>query len=527
MPRRFPRKLRLLSSFIAPLFTIALLVAPRIAAQDAEAQAAGKGRLSNVQAAPIAWKVPANIDASYDGIDAHRLHRYVEEQAAISLKYRDAGNQWWGRIAGMASGAEEQAWVQEKFHEIGVPAQTIEIPMTPQDLPKSWEVSVGCDGKTLRLESSQPAAGFAAAMPAALGDEELDAVWVGLGQESDFIGKDVRGKAVFIYSIPTPNTLIQSAMWMGSVARAQQRGARAVIVDVAIPGNMHYVSPMGAQRGVKTPIFTIGDADGTAVEAMNAKAAADGSALKVHLVWDVEHYPDLKEGIVIGTLPGMTDEKIVMIAHTDGYFQAATDDGAGVAALLGTAEYFAKLPKEQRRRTMYFIALPDHHGGDSGGRWLHTHFATMFANTAVLVNAEHVAAMNAVWDRPWGSSAEPGLNATNSAGPSWWGVYGSDRLAQIVRDGYAFFGVATETSEGGSPGELARTQFDAPSFYLHNKGVYYHTDADVPEIVPENTLRNAVQAFAKIFNDINQVSLADLQPPASSRPAPMTASAAK
>jgi hypothetical protein len=485
-------------------------------AQDGEVRPAAKGKISRLPASELVWALPPNVDKSYDSIDGHRLHRYVEEQAAISLKYRDAGNQWWGRIAGMPSGAETQAWVEQKFKEIGVPTETKEIP-DPQDIPKSWEVTVAANGKTLKLESSQPIIDFPSYMPSAHGDEDLDTVWVGLGQASDFIGRDVRGKAVFIYSIPTPSSLIQSAMWMGPVARAQRAGAKAVIVDLAIPGNMHYVSHMnGALRDFKVPIFTIGDADGANVEALHAMA--NGSGVKTHLRWDVEHHPELKEGVIIGKLPGMTDENIVMIAHTDGYFQGATDDGAGTAALLGTAEYFAKLPKEQRRRNMYFVALPDHHGGDYGGKWLHENFQSIFAKTAVLLNAEHVAAMNAVWDRPWGTNVEPNLIPTNGSGPSWWGVYGSDLLAHIVRDDYALFGVPTQIAGGGSPGQLSRVQFDAPSFYLHNKGVYYHSDADVPAVVPESSLRNAVQAFAKIFNDVNKVDLKDLQPAASSMP---------
>ena len=103
-------------------------------------------------------------------------------------------------------------------------------------------------------------------------------------------------------------------------------------------------------------------------------------------------------------------------------------------------------------------------------------------------------------------------------GPSWWGVYGSELLAHIVRDDYAIFGIPTQTAGGGSAGQLARIQFDAPSFYLHNKGVFYHSDADVPAIVPADGLRTAVQAFVKIFNDVNKVNLKDLQPPPSSMP---------
>jgi hypothetical protein len=486
-------------------------------APDPQARRPPKGKLSTVPAQPLDWPLPANVEKSYGAIDGRRLHGYVEELAAISRKYRDAGNQWWGRLPGMPSGTESQNWAKEKFKEIGVPTATVTIP-DPQDLPKSWDVSVSANGKTIKLGSSQPIIDFPNFVTSIQGEEELDTVWVGLGQPADYIGKDVRGKAVVIYSIPTPSDLIQSAMWMGSVGRAQRAGAKAILIDIAIPGNMHYVSHMegGRDRSIKIPMFTIGDEDGHAVEELTA--AANGTGVKTHLRWEVGHYPDLKEDIVIGKLPGTTDENIVMIAHVDGYFDGAIDDGAGTAALLGTAEYFAKVPKEKRRRTMYFVALPDHHGGDRGGTWLHENFKAIFAKTAVLANSEHVAVTNPVWDRPWASNVEPTLVQTNSYGPSWWGVYGSDRLAHIVVDGYATFGVPTQIAGAGSAGQLARLQFDAPSFYLHNKGVYYHCDEDTPDKVPESALKNAVQAFAKIFNDVNKLDLKDLQPPPSSRP---------
>lgn len=476
-----------------------------------------KGKLSSVPAENLEWPFPPGVDKSYDSIDANKLHRYVEELAAISDRYRDAGNQWWGRIDGMASGTESQNWVKEKFKEMGVPTETVTIP-DPQDLPKSWEISVSGNGNTLKLESSDPIIDFPRFAPSPKGDEELDTVWVSLGQPADFLGKDVRGKAVFIYSIPTPSALIQSAMWMESVGRAEKAGAAAVIIDVAIPGNMHYVSHMvgGRVRDIKIPIFTIGDQDGHNVEELYA--AAKGAGVKTHLRWDVEHYPDSKVDIVIGKLPGITDENIVLLAHVDGYFEGAIDDGAGTAAMLGTAEYFAKMPKEKRRRTMYFISMPDHHGEDRGGTWLHENFKSIFAKTAVITNSEHVAVTDAVWDRRWGSNDQPTLTPTNSSYPSWWGVYGSNRLAKIVVHDLATFGMPTQLAGSGAEGELTKVQFDAPSFYVDNKGIFFHCDADTPDKVPASTLKNAVQAFAKIYDDVNKLELKDLQAPPSERP---------
>src|SRR5260370_11348055 len=147
---------------------------------------APKGKISKVPALPLEWALPSNVDKSYGAIDGPRLHRYVEELAAISEKYRDAGNQWWGRIPGMPSGTESQNWVKEKFREIGVPTEIVTIP-DPRDLPKSWEVSDSANGKTLKLESSDPIIDFPNFVTSPQGNEELDTVWVGLGQPADYI----------------------------------------------------------------------------------------------------------------------------------------------------------------------------------------------------------------------------------------------------------------------------------------------------------------------------------------------------
>ena len=151
-------------------------------------------------------------------------------------------------------------------------------------------------------------------MPAPEGDLDLDTVWVGLGMASDFIGKDVRGKAVFVYSVATPSSLIQSAAWMGAAERAQQQGAGALIVVLAIPGNLSYVSHLQGARlsnDLKLPIFTVGLDDGEKVESLNALSGAGRLTTRVR--WKVETVPGLKAVNVVGVLPGRTDENIVMI----------------------------------------------------------------------------------------------------------------------------------------------------------------------------------------------------------------------
>jgi hypothetical protein len=467
-----------------------------------------RGRISAVPAdAELPWIVPP-AGKAYESIDGSQMKRYVEELAAIARKSRDAGDMHWGRIAGLASGRETEQWLAAKFRQAGLEVRLDPVQLRPLAFPRSWDVNVSAGGKILRLTSASPIITFANYMPSAEGDLNLDSAWVGLGMESDFIGKDVRGKAVFIYSIATPSSLIQSASWMTAVRRAQEKGAAAIFVVVAIPGNMSFVSHLqGLSGNHKVPIFTLGLDDGEAVESVNAAAPA----LKTRVRWKVETLSGLKAANVVAILRGQTDESIVMVSHMDGYFEGANDNAAGLASMLGVAEFFAKRPTQQRRRTIYFVGVADHHTGDEGGRYLHDNWQGVFSKTAVILNAEHVALAEPVWDRRWGSNDRPSLIRTNQLGPSWWGVHGSDRLANIIRQNFALFGVPTQIDPGGSAGELRAVQWDAPSFYLHNKGVYYHSSADTPDVVPAQGLRTATQAFAKIFDDINRLDLNDLR----------------
>jgi hypothetical protein len=402
--------------------------------------------------------------------------------------------------------------VVEKFRQAGLEVRVEDYPLNPRVVPQSWNVSVAGGGKTLELTSASPIISFATYIPSPAGEMDLDTEWVGLGMASDFLGKDVRDKAVFIYSVPTPSSLIQTAAWMGGAERAQKGGAKALFVVLAIPGNLSFVSHLSGARlsdDLKIPIFTVGLTDGEAVESLHAASSAVG--VKTHVRWETETVSG-RGGNVIGLLRGQTDESIVTLAHTDGFFEGALDDAAGTAALIGTAEYFSKIPREQRRRNMYFIAVPDHHGGNLGGAWIHEHMQDVLNSTAVILNVEHVGAAEPVWDRPWGSGAPPGLVATNQLASSWWGVYGSQRLGRIVRDAFAMFGVPTQIEPGGSAGQLRSVQWDAPSFYLHNKNIYYHASNDTPDAVVATGLRTAVQAFVKVFDDVNALELDDLRP---------------
>src|SRR5207253_6387612 len=139
-------------------------------------------------------------DQAYSKIDGKHLHQYVEEQAAISRRYRDQGHpKFWGRIIGTSADAESAEWLVNKFKSFGMSDVRIQpLDLSPQWFPQKWDVTVTGGGKTIALVSAQPDYRAAALPP---GGIDVEAVYGGVGSAADFIGKDVTGKAVFTYTM--------------------------------------------------------------------------------------------------------------------------------------------------------------------------------------------------------------------------------------------------------------------------------------------------------------------------------------
>src|SRR5207244_7798208 len=63
---------------------------------------------TKLEDALLEWPLPPGEQA-YSRIDGKHLHQYVEEQAAISRRYRDQGHpKFWGRIIGTPADRSEE-----------------------------------------------------------------------------------------------------------------------------------------------------------------------------------------------------------------------------------------------------------------------------------------------------------------------------------------------------------------------------------------------------------------------------------
>lgn len=93
----------------------------------------------------------------------------------------------------------------------------------------------------------------------------MEAVWVGLGTAADFAGRDVRGKVAVIHTMLAPGEMGQSAVIEGSIRRAVDAGAAAIVGIWGYYDNYAVWQSLGRtvySSDVKIPAFWVGFEDG-------------------------------------------------------------------------------------------------------------------------------------------------------------------------------------------------------------------------------------------------------------------------
>lgn len=447
-------------------------------------------------------------DKQYADLDGFHMKEIVKEIAAISLRDRDRGELFWGRNMGFPGHVEMENWVERYFQKNGLgDIRRKVLDLDPQWVPHSYDITFTGGGRPFTLNSARPAAGTRSTPPGGL---DLELVWVATGTAADFIGRDVRGKAVLIQDIPTPGTANASITKDGALTRAFDNGAAAVGLVYGIADNLTIWEGLTGQPAG----FHVGFEDGKVLR----DRLGTGERVRVKYRLDSEMRPNLKTAAVLGTLPGATDEEILLIAHIDGYFQGALDNASGVSVMMNLLEHYAKIPQAKRRRTIRFLGSAGHHSnsgawlpwyehaGGPGTAWLHDARQTEFAKSVLLVNLEHVAANRTKY---WGTK----LRKTTAVSPMRWWVYGSSKVLDISLKAFTRFNVGiTADMESDAAGEMGWVGRDAPSIGVITSPEIKHAEEDTPEWVPAVGLEQIARAYAKIIDDVNKLDRNDIVP---------------
>ncbi len=187
----------------------------------------------------------------------------------------------------------------------------------------------------------------------------------------------------------------------------------------------------------------------------------------------------------------MTDETIYLVAHRDGWFDAAGDNASGVASIVALAEYYAKVPQTDRRRTMIFVGLDGHHnsgtGAGVGRRWMWDNRARLFPKTALVINAEHPSTIQTTV-RPRYYQSGDTIVWSNTYMPQQWYAGGPSRrtLETIAVHAFRAFGASMYLDPNPRPpaGDLGALFRGVPGVATSEFYHYFHTDQETPDAVP-------------------------------------------
>ena len=441
----------------------------------------------------------------YEDIAGDYMLARVREIVEFSQQARRDGVRLWGRISGTPYAHRTGEYMEARFKELGLKdVRTESFPTGySQWWPLDWEVKLSGGPVLASAVPAHPTMKEKGGCPPTPQEGiEAEMVYVGLGRPADLAGKDLKGKIAVMRSIPSPSAYHHTGQAAPAVLKG--RGHAGLIVIFDIPGNYSSVANFLCGYGdCEVPTFQVGVQDGARLEAAIAKGPA-----KVRLRLKTETKTGLEGRNVMALMPGSSDEYIVLIAHTDSWFEGASDNASGLAALLAIARHFGAVPQERRRRNLLFVATDGHHAGSPGTAWLAREHKDILAKTALVLNCEHLATTLVV-------NTLNGLVRTNTESP---------RSLLVTRAGPALIGIALDAvnrygltvSEqiltGSWAGDVSKLRDSAVTTLsiMDVSLVGYHVSGDLDTVTAEG-LQRAARAYAYIVGRADEVPSAQLR----------------
>ncbi|KYK35958.1 MAG: hypothetical protein AYK19_01765 [Theionarchaea archaeon DG-70-1] len=208
------------------------------------------------------------------------------------------------------------------------------------------------------------------------------------------------------------NAVMEYALESGAV------GFIGVITGNPDPDVYEYYMP--ADGGVRPiPGVYISEENGDKIKALMEKGPVRATLVsEVSLESFVSHN-------ITGTLPGKSDDWIIIGTHHDAPFYGAVEDASGIALVLAQAEYWSHIPEEERPHNVLFLVDSGHICGVTGCWTFVKEHEDMLEDVVLEIHLEHIA-----------------LEYTNEDGkfvptgyrqPLWWYTSESSRLINLVK----------------------------------------------------------------------------------------------
>jgi hypothetical protein len=221
---------------------------------------------------------------------------------------------------------------------------------------------------------------------------------------------------------------------------------------------------------------------------------------------------------VVGYLPGMSDEIVLVQSHHDSTTTGAVEDASGAAEVLVLARYFAQFPKEARARTLMFATM-DTHFTDYA---VHKAFAKRHLRignpegekVVAVVTIEHVA-------KEFLKGPDGKLKATGLVAPRALMVstevkgfkdiaVGAMRSFGLERTFAASISLVSLVTGGGVPADSDDfLKVGVPVIAFVGAPLYLYDDADTLDKVAKQELNRVARAFAHVVQGVSALPSAN------------------
>jgi hypothetical protein len=456
-------------------------------------------------AAPAAM-VPQG-EAADTELEGARVLGWLEQIVGFSHQSRASGELMWGRISGISGAAPTAEWVGQRFREAGL--ADVQVQRYDADAgttmwwPDHWEVrllgdeALGDGTGDIVLASAVPVRG------AEIPTGSITAPLVYAGDVGAFLDVDVRGKIAVQRVKPASGAFGQRDAIAEGSAELMHRGAIGVLNYIDQPGNMHVRDFSGCGQ-----CFNIGGADGAFLRDVADRAMRAGKLdhLRVRLFLAARDRSGLKAHNVVGRIQGDSDEVVIVNAHLDGWYDAAGDNGDGLAVQVALARHFAR-PENRPARTLVFVASGGHHSTGLNGP---SHFVQMnqglAARAALVLNLEHIAQFEV---------SPESFDVQRAEQPMGWGVTNMApallALTDRAKERYGFrLRPQYSTSVAGDLGGYA--PLGIPRVQAIHAGPLYHTSGDVLQSISVAGLERSARFYAYWIDAVARMPRSDIDP---------------
>jgi len=209
---------------------------------------------------------------------------------------------------------------------------------------------------------------------------------------------------------------------------------------------------------------------------------------------------------VWGTVPGQTDDIILVTTHHDGW---AANDASGISIVLGLAQHYAQLPPQSRQKTLMFMCHGGHFIGDVPTYSFIENHPDVVDRVLIDLNIEQIG-KDYQWDE--GLLYDTGLAAARAmfiSGPPWSvdpqllgfaqnAITNNDLDRTMVLPAAGPFGATP-------PGRVAGAWFEAgkPIIHMITAPAHQFTPEDTPDKVMDTDLGTVTDTYIELIDQLD------------------------